>query len=480
MSGALNNLEPAAVWRIFAEICAIPHISGHESALAGHFADKARAAGLKVKFDRVGNLRVDRAAAPGGERFARVILQAHLDMVGQADPGRMIDFLRDPIVPESDGRWVWASGTTLGADNGIGAALALAAVLDPESTTAPLAALFTVSEEVGLVGAGGAEPEMLAGDRLINLDGGEYFCVGCAGGVRTELEFAPGMETSPAGDGVEISVTGLRGGHSGEQIDEARGNALIFLGRFLSSRREVLVSSIDGGSADNAIPREATAVAVTTGEVAELMRAAAEFRELLAGEFEAPERFEISVRPTAAPATVWEADFRRVFPELLGSVANGALGFDERLGIVRSSSNLAIATSSTGRVVLHSSQRGMTNGERDLAADRVIAHFRSLSPLVTRRNVYPGWEASPSSKLLAEARKLQRGIYPEEFPVQAIHAGLELGYFHEKNPELDLLCFGPEVEEMHSPSERVSISSVDRAWRLLRALLASTSGRHRG
>ena len=473
MNDALNHIEPAAVWEIFAEICAIPHPSYHEKALADHLAERGRAAGMSVRRDVAGNLRIDR---PGGTG-PRIILQAHIDMVGQADSGKKFDFVRDPIVPVREGNWIHADGTTLGADDGVGAAMAMAALLDPGTAAARLSALFTVSEEVGLIGAGALAPEMLDGDQLVNLDGGEYFCAGCAGGVRTDLEFAAGQEAPPVGEGVEIVLSGLRGGHSGEQIDEPRGNALIFLARFLAAHPEVAAASFAGGAADNAIPREAAVLAVTP-DPEKLAQAAAEFRDLLAREFDAPAEFRIEVRRAAAPEAVWSANFRSQFFALAASVANGVFARDERLGVVRTSSNLAIAKSSPGGVlVLSSSQRSMDDRERDRASEQLGAHFALLAPKVSRRGVYSGWEAPADSPLLAAAREIQRAIYPKPFEVKAIHAGLELGCFHKLSPQLELLCFGPEVHDMHSPAERVKIASVDAAYRLLRALVISAAKR---
>lgn len=472
----LGSLSPAPVWEIFEKICSIPHPSGHEEMLAEALAADARARGLAVRRDAAGNLRIDRAAAPGFESAPVILLQAHLDMVPQKAPGVTFDFLTDPIPPEVRGEWVVSgAGTTLGADNGIGVAAALALLFDPAWRGGALAGVFTVSEEVGLNGALALSPEMLAGACLLNLDSeeeGELY-LGCAGGARLTLTFDPAFQMAPAGmAGVRCTVGGMAGGHSGCNIADRRGNAIRLLARLLERSPELLVAAFDGGSCDNAIPREASVCGALPADGVEPFRArAAAFAREAAGEFDAPPEFRIEVEAAPLPERVWTGEFRdRVLGALTGC-PDGVVAFDSALGVVRTSSNLASVRSEGARLVVATSQRSQVDAKRAALTEAVAERFRAAGATAAVSHAYPGWEPRPDSRLFSTAAALYRELFGKQPEPKVIHAGLECGILSGINPKLELLSFGPTLENPHSPGERLDIASVGRFWRFLRELI---------
>lgn len=472
----LGSLSPAAVWEIFEKICSIPHPSGHEAALAEALAADAERRGLSVRRDAAGNLRIDRAAAPGFESAPAVLLQAHLDMVPQKAPEVTFDFLTDPIPPEVRGGWVVSgAGTTLGADNGIGVAAALALLFDPAWRGGALAGVFTVSEEVGLNGALALSPEMLEGSYLLNLDSeeeGELY-LGCAGGARLTLTFDAAFQPVPAAmEGVRCTVGGMAGGHSGCNIADRRGNAIRLLARLLERSPELLIAAFDGGSCDNAIPREASVSGVLPAGMIDAFRLRAEaFAREAAGEFDAPPEFRIEVEAAPLPERVWTGEFRdRVLGALTGC-PDGVAAFDSALGVVRTSSNLASVRSEGERFVVATSQRSQIDSERAALTEAVAERFRAAGATAAVNHAYPGWEPRPDSRLFSTAAALYRELFGRKPEPKVIHAGLECGILSGINPELELLSFGPTLENPHSPGERLDIASVGRFWMFLRELI---------
>lgn len=473
MDVQLTNLKPQAFWRHFAEICSIPHPSGHEAALARRIVERAAEHGLKSRIDAAGNVRVDRPAAPGCAQRPRTIIQAHLDMVPQSVPGLAFDFKTMPIKPRVSDGWIVTDGTTLGADDGAGVALALAMLFDDQLQTGPLAGLFTVAEEIGLVGARTIDPAFLDGDNLLNLDGGDehLFCIGCAGSGRLEIDFEVVPDPAVAGDGVEICLSGLRGGHSGSNINDRRGNALIYLARFIASEPAVRIGALDGGSVENAIPRDALARGVTGASVAALRERAGRFARELASEFDAPEKFQITVSAAARPAALWRPDFQSRLLQAVTTTPNGALAFSKEFDCVRTSSNLAAVHSSAGRLVILTSQRSLDDEERAALTEKIAAHFAASGAAVRRGAAYPGWQPRPDSALLKQAREVKREISGVMPKIYVTHSGLESGIFCRLNPKLDIIAFMPTAKDIHSPSERLDIGSVQRVYDFLRRLL---------
>ena len=473
----LGSLSPAPVWEIFEMICSIPHPSGHEAALAEALAAAARERGLAVRRDAAGNLRIDRAAAPGFESAPVVLLQAHLDMVPQTAPGVKFDFLTDPIPPEIRGEWVVSgAGTTLGSDNGIGVAAAVALLFDPAWRGGALAGVFTVSEEVGLNGALALSPEMLEGTYLLNLDSeeeGELY-LGCAGGARLTLTFDVVFQPVSAGmTGVRCTVGGMAGGHSGCNIADRRGNAIRLLARLLERSPELLVASFDGGTCDNAIPREAAVCGAPPADGVEPFRTRAEaFAREAAGEFDAPPEFRIEVEAAPLPERVWREAFRdRVLGALTGC-PDGPTAFDSALDVVRTSSNLASVRSEGERLIVATSQRSQIDAERAALTEAIAQRFRAAGGAAAVSHAYPGWEPRLDSRLFSTAASLYRELFGKRPEPKVIHAGLECGILSGINPKLEILSFGPTLENPHSPGERLDIASVGRFWRFLRELIS--------
>lgn len=472
----LDTLSPAPVWEIFELICSIPHPSGHEAALAEALSAMARERGLAVRRDAAGNLRIDRAAAPGFESAPAVLLQAHLDMVPQTAPGVKFDFLTDPIPPEIRGEWVVSgAGTTLGSDNGIGVAAAVALLFDPAWRGGALAGVFTVSEEVGLNGALALSPEMLEGTYLLNLDSeeeGELY-LGCAGGARLTLTFDAAFRPVSAGmTGVRCTVGGMAGGHSGCNIADRRGNAIRLLARLLKESPELQIASFDGGTCDNAIPREAVVSGALPAETFKSFRRRAEaFEREAAGEFDAPPEFRIEVESAPLPEQVWQESFRDRVLDALTGCPDGPTAFDSALGAVRTSSNLAAVRSEGERLVVATSQRSQIDAERVALTEAIAERFRAAGATASVSHAYPGWEPRLDSRLFSTAASLYRELFGRKPEPKVIHAGLECGILSGINPKLEILSFGPTLENPHSPGERLDIASVGRFWKFLRELI---------
>lgn len=475
---SIRALEPKAVWEIFAMICGIPHPSGQEAKLAGAIAEFALLRGLRVRRDGFGNLRIDRPASPGFEDRPAVILQGHLDMVPQAAPEAKFDFSTDPIPAAAEGGFVRSTaGTTLGADNGLGVAAALALLSDESFRSGPLAAVFTLSEEVGLNGALALDPAFLAGEYLLNLDSeeeGELY-VGCAGGARLEADLPLEFEaTGPGLSGAVLEIKGLAGGHSGCNIADRRGNAVRFLGEALNACPQLRAASAEGGSLDNAIPREAkAAVALDPADreaVAERLAALEQtFRENAA----LPAAFAVTLAAAPRPERVWTRSVQKRAVEAMAGCPDGVLEMDARFGIPRTSGNLAAVFERGGELVFRTSQRSFSDAERRKASARVAAHFTGLGATAKIDNEYPGWEPAASSELLAKAIALHTELFDEKPQVKVIHAGLECGIFAGKRPQLDILSFGPTILDPHSPSERAEIAGVERFYSFLGALVSA-------
>ena len=463
----LNELAPHNVWKFFDLVCSIPHPSGHEAALAAELERIAREHNFAVSRDAAGNLRIDRPAAAGFENSPVILLQAHLDMVPLADDPAF-DFTAQPIPVFVDGDWVRAKGTTLGADNGIGVALAMALLWDENLKCGPLAAVFTVDEEVGLTGAAALDDTMLAGDCLINLDGGPDgdACIGCAGGGRTEFDFTPEY-TAPAGIPVEITLSGMKGGHSGICIHENRGNALKVLADFVLAQPEISVSQFVGGTADNAIPGEGRIGGYFTGDIEELRRSAAICAVMLRKKFAMDEiKLEITEAGSAVPQ-VWTPEFQHNVLSAVSMAPNGVLEMDEKLQIVRTSSNLAAIFSEKEKIRIRTSQRSLVDELREKAAAMLCAHFESFGAVSRTGNCYPGWKPCPDSRLTGVCMAVWKELSGKPMTVRAIHAGLETGAFSRKNPQLEMISIGPEAHGCHTPQEHLSVSSTIRFYNYL-------------
>jgi dipeptidase D len=481
----LEQLEPRPVWRHFDAIRQIPRPSKHEERIAEHVVSWARGKGFEVKRDAAANVVVRVPATPGHERAAAVVLQGHLDMVPEKNSDVAFDFLKDPIQVRIVGDYVYATGTTLGSDNGIGVAAAMAVADDPSVVHGPLELLFTVDEETGLTGAMQLDGALLTGRTLLNLDTEEdaALYIGCAGGADTHAKFAiTRKDTRPGTLAVRIAVRGLRGGHSGVDIHENRGNALKFLARTLDAIRQrgirFAVVSLAGGSKHNAIPREADAVVRIAphnrAKLRKVVEATAAMLKDEFGEIDPHGRVELTpVADDAANRLVWRpGDAKRVIDALLGC-PHGVLAMSRAVpGLVETSNNLAVVASEGDTVNVTTSSRSSVMPSLVATTGQIAALFRLADAGVDLQDGYPGWKPNPNSPVL----KIVERIYEREFGakplVKAIHAGLECGLIGERLPGMDMVSLGPQIESPHSPDERVKISTVGKFYQLLKAILA--------
>ena len=486
MSAALDhsifaNLQPASVWSHFATLCAIPRASKNESRLRDTLQAWAAARGLPATVDAAGNLIIRKSASPGRENHPGVILQSHLDMVCQKNADSEHDFSRDSIKPILRDGWLIAEKTTLGADNGIGVALMLAVLEDTSLLHGPLEALFTVDEEAGMGGARGLAADVLQGQLMLNLDTEEWgeFYLGCAGGLDVNVERAGEAEAVPADYEVAgIFLHGLRGGHSGVNIHEERGNAIKLLVRVLhelAAKFPFRLAGLQGGSARNALPREALATialpAATLAELVGLLSALqARLRRELSG---VDEGLQLEVVPGEATQVMSPVE-QGIWLASLHAAPHGVRRMSRLVpGVVETSNNLGMVDLQPGRGSCNFMVRSLLDSGSIALADEIVSLFALSHTPAEKSGYYPGWAPNPASPLLALCQAVYRRDFGGESSVQVIHAGLECGIIGAKYPGMDIVSFGPTIRGAHAPGESVEISSVDRSWALLKAILAA-------
>ncbi|MFH2134860.1 MAG: beta-Ala-His dipeptidase [Pseudomonadota bacterium] len=477
----LSGLQPSQVWSHFASMCAIPRPSYHEQALKRHLAAWADAHGIAHFEDAVGNLILHKPASPGCESAPGVILQGHLDMVCQANTGTVHDFERDAIQAVLRDGWVVAENTTLGADNGIGVALALAA-LEAEGLEHPaLEVLLTINEESGMDGARGLAPGTLQGQLLINLDTEEWghFYLGCAGGMDVEVRHISETESLPQDYAVlRFDVSGLRGGHSGIDIHLGRGNAIKLLAealRDLAAHTDVRLIEMQGGSARNAIPREAFAIcalpaAAVSGIDEWVEHRLASWQHRFADvDADIAFRYELDEMPVGQAVISTERDYLLGF---IDNVVNGVSRIsDDFAGVTDTSSNLGVFKLTQGESKVTFKVRSLLDARADVLADKLVAFASGYGLRAWKDGAYPGWTPNPASALLALCRQVYEAQFGAPASLQVIHAGLECGLLAASHPHLDMISFGPDIRGAHAPGERVEVESVGRCWELLQAVL---------
>ncbi len=477
----ISDLEPKLVWQYFGEICKVPRPSGKEDKIIKLLFAFAEAYNLDAKSDVIGNVLIAKPASRGMEDHQTIVLQSHLDMVCEKNEGTIHDFEKDPIKAYVDGEWVTAEGTTLGADCGIGIAAQLAILSSDAIVHGPLECLFTVDEETGLTGAKALQSGFIKGKTLINLDSedeGQLF-IGCAGGIDTvaRMRYKP-VETPDAFLPLNISVTGLLGGHSGDDIEKGRGNAIKILIRFLwqiSQKNVIHLSAIKGGNLRNAIAREAFAVVlVPYAKREEISIDFNIFRGEIENEFSLTEpNIKLSLGTTEKPGSVMDLHSQTNLLNSLYACPHGILSMSFRMpGMVETSTNLASVRMIEENVIeITTSQRSDMESGKNFAASMVEAVFQLTAAKVTHGEEYPGWTPDPSSEVLKKAVMTYKELFNTEPIVRSIHAGLECGLFLQKFPDLDMISFGPTLRGVHSPDERIHIDSVKKFWELLIHLL---------
>ncbi len=481
MNEHLDTLEPPLLWRHFRTLCNTPRPSGHEAALVARLEQWADARGLAHDRDAFGNLRLCKPASPGHEAAPGVILQGHLDMVAQANADHAHDFTRDPIQTRvGDDGWLRATNTTLGADNGLGVAAALAILEDETLVHGPLEALFTLEEESSMGGALNLAEGWLEGSLLINLDSedrGEVY-IGCAGGADVVVEAQ--LPTSPLAEDevtVCLSLTGLRGGHSGMDIHKGLGNANRLLVRVLRALESCEVRLVDyhGGTLRNALPREAFATLAMPADQREtaLGRVVAMETELRAELAGVDDGLALALSPSEGEsAEALTAQTSHLLVAALHAAPCGVERMSSGLpGVVETSNNLGVVGLEAGRFHLCALVRSLRDSATADLADRFTALFELIGARVRVENAYPGWTPQPGSDLLERFCRLHRQKMGSDPAVKVIHAGLECGILGGKYPHLEMISFGPLIRGAHSPDERVEIASVAEFWTLLRALV---------
>ncbi len=477
----VKDLKPALIWQCFDEITKVPRPSCHEEQIREYLLGFAKKHGIAVKTDEVGNVVMSKSATKGHENAPTVILQAHMDMVAEKNGDVDHDFMKDPIQTYIDGDWVKAKGTTLGADNGIGMAAALAVMADESLVHGPVEALFTVNEEIGLEGAQKLGKDMINGKILINLDSeddGEIF-VGCAGGIDTTAYFTYNRSFSPENfTYYKVKVNGLLGGHSGGDIHLGRANANKLMARFVwacSKKWDVEVSRFDGGNLRNAIPREAEVLfGVNSDNADKIEEFLSEYALIVKNEYKGVEPgMELSIEKVERPEYCIDSKTSLELVRALYSAPHGVVSMSRDLeGLVETSTNLAaVKMEGDNRIKVTTSQRSSVESRKDDIAGQVEAHFELAGAEITHSDGYPGWAPnmeSPIMKISAEAYEELFGVKPA---IKAIHAGLECGLFLANNPALDMVSIGPTMTGVHSPDEKLLIPTVDKFWKHLTLML---------
>ena len=462
-------------WSYFKQICAIPRGSGNEAAVRTMIMDFAESKSISAVTDKAGNLLMKKKGSSGREYEPPVIIQGHLDMVCEKNGDTVHDFLKDPIVPVETGGWLHARGTTLGADNGIAIAMAMALLVDTEASHPPLEVLCTVNEESGMNGAIGLEPGFFSAKRLINLDSEEegIFYIGCAGGIHTDCTVPVRREAwSTDAEYLRCTVKGLKGGHSGMEIDKGLGNGIKLAGEVLSGYSgELRLLSLAGGDKHNAIPRECGCViAVDSAEnFSDHARAmTAEFNK----RFPEEPAVEVAVgtQEPAGTALTEESTLRVI--TFLTQVPHGPVTMDKNIsGLVESSTNMASVKLEDDKLRAVTSQRWSDPALMERVTGMVAEAAAAAGGSAHNDSAYPPWKPNPDSALLKIAADTYKRTVWKDPVITVVHAGLECGVISEKFPDMDMISFGPDITGAHSPDERVNIASAERVWGFLLELL---------
>ena len=476
MSNEIINLEPKAVWENFYQLTQVPRPSKHEEKIQDFMMKFGKSLGLVTEKDVVGNVVIRKPATPGMEKRKGIVMQGHLDMVPQKNNDTKHDFEKDPIDAWIDGEWVKARGTTLGADNGMGVAAAMTVLASKTLVHGPIEALFTCDEETGMTGAFGLQAGWLKGDILLNMDSedeGELY-VGCAGGVNGNIEFEYDEMIVPKGySSYKLIIKGLKGGHSGLDINLGRGNANKLMVRFLKhaiQEMDVRLAEINGGGMRNAIPRECYAIVVVpTESIADFLAAVSKYENIYKAELKISEpNLGFAAEECAKPKSLID---ERVQDDMIDSVyacPNGMIRMSDSMpGLVETSTNLATVKSENGVISVKCLLRSSVDSAKDDLCEQVESVFSLAGGMVRFDGGYPGWKPNMDSAILKQMQKIYENKFGKVPEVKAIHAGLECGILGANYPHWDMISFGPTMRFPHSPDEKVNIATVAKFWDFL-------------
>ncbi|TRX70747.1 aminoacyl-histidine dipeptidase [Carboxylicivirga sp. M1479] len=472
----LSELQPQEVWEHFDAICQVPRPSKKEEKIIDFLLKFAEDNNLDASKDHIGNVLIKKPATAGRENVKSVVLQSHIDMVCEKNSDKKFDFDNDPIVPVIDGDWVKADGTTLGADDGIGMAAQMALLVSKDIEHGPIECLFTVDEETGLTGAFELKEGFFDSRILLNLDSeddGELF-IGCAGGIDTLAKF-PFKKEAPLDKGFafKVTVSGLKGGHSGDDIHKGLGNANKIVNRFLweaSKKYDLRLASFNGGNLRNAIAREAHAIAVVPTANKEQVRVAYNmlFHDVQMELKVTEPELRMKLESVDTPEFVFDKESQANLLNGLYACPHGVIEMSRDIdGLVETSTNLAAVKMMDDHVFVTTSQRSSVESAREDIANMVASVFQLAGADVKHGGGYPGWAPNTDSEILKITKESYQTLFDTEPVVRAIHAGLECGLFLEKYPGMDMISFGPTIRGAHSPDERIEIETVDKFWKHL-------------
>ncbi len=483
MNTEILKLEPTIVWQYFKEILDIPRPSKKEEKIIAYLLKFGKEHNLETVQDEIGNVLIRKPATVGMENRKYVVLQSHIDMVCEKNSDKVHDFENDPIESVIDGDWVTANDTTLGADDGIGVAAQLAILASNDIEHGPIECLFTIDEETGLTGAFGLKPGFLKSNILLNLDSedeGELF-IGCAGGQDTQAWLPFDYIESPEDySAVKIMVSGLKGGHSGDEINKGHANANKILNRFLWCKKEdfeLKLSNFDGGNLRNAIPREAYAIVlVPSNKKDDLFNELAKFKDMSRNEFSITEpNMDITIEDTTFPETVIDDESFMEFVNAIYACPHGVIAMSQSIeNFVETSTNLASVKFLEDEILITTSQRSSVESEKQDITNMVTSVFKLAGARTLTSDGYPGWAPNPNSAIVDITENSYKKLFKVEPKVLAIHAGLECGLIGDKYPEMDMISFGPTIKRAHSPEEKIEIESVVKFWELLLDVLKNT------
>ena len=473
----LGQLNPAAIWIYFEEICNIPRLSKNEGKIRQYLLEFAKKNNLESKDDEVGNILIVKPATRGMENRKTVVLQSHMDMVGEKNADYPHDWTTDPIIPAIKDKWVTATGTTLGADDGIGIASQLAILTDKNLKAGTIECLFTVDEESGMTGAINLKADFFSGRTLLNLDSEDegILFIGCAGGMDTvgTMYYIP-VKVPEGSCALDIAVTGLHGGHSGDEIHKGYGNAVKIMNRLLwnvSNKYKISVSDFNGGNLRNAIPREAFSTIVSDKTVIDQVKSwIDDFYATLVDEFGDLEKdLKIVVRDREVPGFIMDEDSQKKFLNALTCCPHGVIAWSKEMeDLVETSTNLASAKFSDNHSIrIITTQRSSVESSKNNAGAMVESCMKLAGADVVHSDGYPGWKPNLTSEILKITRQSYVKLFGKEPAVRAIHAGLECGLVYEKIKGIDMISFGPTIKGAHTPEEMIEIKTAQMFWDLL-------------